>query len=547
MPYEILPPEDAAPAPAAGKWEILPPEEPPQSGWDKYKSNFKSMLPAPYQAALGAATGFGGMIAGGIGGLGRTLMTGDPSEGAATSRRVHDALTFEPTSESAKTALHYAGKPGEWLHKYGEFAGERGLERTGSPLIAAGLAAAPEVLPQILGMRLPGAKASAFERALPGGEFPGTPMKRTAAIAEALKSDTAALAAKDVGYSLPPTQVNPSIVNKVIEGAAGKIKTAQDLSTKNQPISNRLIRDNFDLPPDAPLTTETLAAVRKQAGQAYEPVRGAGRITASDKYGATLDSIEAPYKNAAKDFPDAPQSPVVDAVKTMRRETFDSSAALDQIQIMRDKADVAYRGGDKKLGGAYKGIANALEEEIGRHLEATGAPADVIDNFRNARQKIAQTYTVQKHLEPSGNIDAQGLARELDRKPLTGNIRTVAEFGSNFKKAAQLPEKIGGVPMSPLDYAGAAVPVVGAIASGNPMLALAGLAPFARPFVRKGLGSDFYQRNMVTPPTRGPSLGSRVVQGLQQPGVIPGLESLGLDARRQELLQQLLAQEGAPQ
>ena len=273
-------------------------------------------------------------------------------------------------------------------------------------------------------MRLPGAKVSAaFERALPGGELPGTLAKRNAAQVAALKGDAAAAAAQDAGYALPPTQVNPGIINKVLEGAGGKIKTAQDLSTRNQPISNKLIRETFDLPPETPLSTEALAAVRKKAGQAYEPVRGAGRVTTSPEYAAALDSIEAPYRNAAKDFPDAPQSPVVDAVNSVRRDSFDSSSALDQIRIMRDKADVAYRGGDKGLGGAYKDIANTLESEIDRHLTTTGAPADVIDNFRNARQRIAQTYTVQKHLEPSGNIDAQGLARELDRKPLPATSR----------------------------------------------------------------------------------------------------------------------------
>lgn len=43
----------------------------------------------------------------------------------------------------------------------------------------------------------------------------------------------AAREAQEAGYVIPPTQVKPSLLNRLIEGSAGKISTAQNASFKN--------------------------------------------------------------------------------------------------------------------------------------------------------------------------------------------------------------------------------------------------------------------------------------------------------------------------
>jgi hypothetical protein len=366
-------------------------------------------------------------------------------------------------------------------------------------------------LPLLLGRIGPGAEASAAARA--------------AAKLKTAQTDAATTAAKEAGFSLPPTQVNPSIWNKIVEGFAGKIKTAQDLSLKNQPVGNDLVRQGLGLAEDTPLTKATLAGVRKQAGQAYERVRDSGTVTADPVYAASLDKVAAPFERAAKDFPDAARRDVLDAVRAARRDSFDASSAVDQISILRDKADSAYAAQDKKLGRAYKDIAGALEEQLGRHLKDIGAPDNVITDFQNARQNIAKSYTVEKHLnEKSGNVDMRGLAADLKKgKPLSGELKTVAEFGADFPKAAQLPEKIGGVPQSPWDHYFTLASGMGGLASGHPTLALSGLAPYGRPLLRKLITSPGYQNTFVNPPSYGPSVMSRLQQLQRQP-IVPALE-----------------------
>ena len=511
----------------AGPWEKFQPvtvenATGKEGPWAKYASTTEPegtgarvsrQLKGGLEGAATLATGTLATPAAGLAGISQgitNLVVPGQISAADRVQQVQNALTYQPTSATGQNVVGTVAYPFEKLAQGADVAGGAVTDVTGSPALGAQANTAVQSVPLLLGRIGPGAEASAAARA--------------AAKLKTAQTDAATTAAKDAGFSLPPSQVNPSIWNKIVEGFAGKIKTAQDLSLKNQPVGNDLVRQGLGLPEDAPLTKATLASTRKQAGQAYERVRDSGTVTADPVYGASLDKIAAPFERAAKDFPDAARRDVLDAVRAARRDSFDASSAVDQISILRDKADSAYAAKDKKLGRAYKDIAGALEDQLGRHLKETGAPDNVITDFQNARQTIAKTYTVEKHLQPDGNVNMQGLAADLKRgKPLSGELKTVAEFGANFQKAAQLPEKIGGVPQSPWDHYFTLASGIGGVASGHPTLALAGLAPYGRPLLRKLLTSEPYQNTFVTPPSYGPTVMSRLQQLQRQP-IVPALE-----------------------
>jgi hypothetical protein len=67
----------------------------------------------------------------------------------------------------------------EWLDNYAQWAGKHVEERGGGQGLATAAYTAPHALANIVGMRLPGTKASAFEKVLPGGELPGSAAART--------------------------------------------------------------------------------------------------------------------------------------------------------------------------------------------------------------------------------------------------------------------------------------------------------------------------------------------------------------------------------
>lgn len=458
------------------------------------------------EAALSIATGIPAGVAGAVSGIARNLVSGKfgtqagIQEGSARAKEVSGALTYSPRTEEGQTYLSNIGK----LFEESKLGGL-------GPNEAVSLAS----IPKMKGPMVMESDASMTKRV--SGE-----LKRA-------QIDEGTMKAKEAGYSLPLSQVNPSITNQFIEGAAGKVKTAQKLAEKDQFNSNRLLREHYGVPEEVPMNQQTLSQIRADAGKAYENVRGAGRVTASEDYFKRLDEIAKPYESAAKDFPESARTDITDAVKAVKRESFDSSSAVDQIKILREKADAAFGHGDKSLGRSYKDISKALEAELGRHLERIGADPRLISDYQSARQAIAETYTVQKHLQPDGNIDAIGMAGELKKNtPLRGNLRTIAEFGTQFPKVARLPEKAGGTPMSLFDLA------IGGGAAAmmhNPWYALAAAS---RPAVRAGITSWPYQRFAVNPPRTGPSsmvslgdISAQAGQALSRQAALLPLSSLG--------------------
>lgn len=309
-------------------------------------------------------------------------------------------------------------------------------------------------------------------------------------LAAAVKSAQAA------GYVIPPTQAKPTLLNRLGEGLAGKISTAQNASAKNQAVTNRLAADALGLPADTKITPDVLKTVRDTAGQAYAALGGVGTITPGPAYMSALDAISAPALKAAQGFPNAKASPVIELVDSLRSPSFDAASAIAKVKELRAASDDAFRTGNTDVARASKSAAKVLEDVMEAHLQQTGNTA-LLTQFRDARKLIAKTYTVEKALNPaSGSVDARRLAADLKKgKPLTDELRTAAEFASQFPKAAQAVEGMGSLPQtSPLDWAAA-----GGIsaATSNPLF-LAITA--ARPVARAAILSGPVQRRLVQQP-----------------------------------------------
>lgn len=483
--------------------------------------NGHNPLQGPAEAIGGLAAALPITAASGLAGLAGAALPGPAGQGAAWVGKVQSALTPDQHTKVGQFITDVAEWPMEKLAQFSKYLGSKTLDATGSPLAATAVETGIQAAPMAL------TKAPLGETAKAAAERAGAKQRGSLV-------DAAAMDAKDAGYVLPPSQVNPSYVNKAVEGMGGKTKTAQDMSIANQDKTNSLARSNFGIDPNVPLTPEVLGWVRKSAGEKYEVVRGAGTVAAGPEYFADLTKIAEPYIKAAQDFPLAKREDVLQKVNGLRVQAFDAGSAVDQIRMLRNDADIAYNGKDKVLGGAYRGLANALEDELGRHLERTGAPPEVINDFKGARRTIAQTYAVEKHLYPSGNIDAVGMGRDLKNGvPFDGDLLRIARFGANFRKVARMPEKIGGVPMSPLDMAtsllarsmmsaGAGAAAYG---TGHAALTPLALAPFARPLIRSKMASKPYQSLMVKPPSYSPST-LAILGELQKNPTVAALEAV---------------------
>lgn len=303
-------------------------------------------------------------------------------------------------------------------------------------------------------------------------------------------------AAQRAGYVIPPTQANASLGNRLLEGMAGKISTAQNASALNQGVTNKMAARSLGLAEDTTLTPEVLTNIRKAAGQAYDSIGKAGTVVPGPEYAKALDEIAAPHMKAALGFPGAAPSPVIKLAESLRSESFDAGAAVAKIKELRSAADDAFRTGNTDIGRASKKAATALEDALDKHLQATGA-TDLLQQFRDARKLIAKTYSVEKALNPaSGSVDARKLGQQLTKgKPLSGELADAATFGLQFPKAAQAVDGMGSLPQtSPLDWALAG----GMTAATSNPLGMAGL--LARPAARSLALSPLIQSRLRQSP-----------------------------------------------
>jgi hypothetical protein len=313
---------------------------------------------------------------------------------------------------------------------------------------------------------------------------------------------TAVAEARQAGYTLPPTQAGGGIVNRALEGLAGKASTLQEASIRNQEITSKLANKSLGLPEDAVLTPELLKSVRDKAGQFYDTLSNAGIVVPKKTFHDALDKAGEAAVKAEMNFPNATSKQILETIGSVRKDAFDAGSAISRIKQLRTEADIAYRAGNNDLGKATKEAATALENAIESHLIDLKQP-DALNKFKEARQLIAKTYTIEKAMNPkTGSVDAKALAARLKQgKPMSGELKDIAEFGLAFPKAAQSSEKIGGtIGISPLDYTVAGLTGGASYLGGEDEQSSALRAAIAlglRPAARKAVLSTPMQNRLV--------------------------------------------------
>lgn len=394
-------------------------------------------LYGPIDAAASLASGAVAGPLSGLAGIAGSILPGPAGQGADWTARTQDALTYDPRTKLGEEIVSTATAPLEAWAKGADSLGGRVSDVAG-PAAGAATNAVIQTLPMGLGKTSQGR----INRARVLADTEAEVRAKLGAPKDAVIANAA-----DKGLVISPAEANPSLLNRIAEGFSGQSKVQLMASAANQPTFNNIVRGAFGIAKDTPLSIEVLSDVRKKFGDAYEKVRDLGEIPLDAEYGAALDKIAAKYEGAAKSFP-AEASDVQKAVSAARNTatgtSFDASAAVDKMKIERAAGDKAFRAGDTELGKAHKSIADAIESQIGRHLENVNnqglfTAADVAE-LRQAREVIAKTYDVQKALK-GNNVDVKALANQLKKGKLSGDLKDIATFGQEFPGSAQVPGK----------------------------------------------------------------------------------------------------------
>ena len=360
-----------------------------------------------------------------------------------------------PSGRIAKAALQAgvtsAIAPAQSLGQFGSnllqggiagVTGQTVTEKTGSPELgmAAGMTAAPVM-------------TAVQNRAIQAGND----MRAR----QSVNTDTLTRA-REAGYVVPPSSVNPTFAGNAIEGFAGKAALKQQAELKNQDVTNRLVRQELGIAENAPITEASLNQLRTVAAEPYRQIAGL--------------------------------SPM-------------AGKALQRLRDTRAEAKDFWKHYDVSATPASKRQAEALDqraEMLERFIETTARRSgrtELIDQLRESRTYIAKTYDIERALNlGNGNVDAQIIGRLLDRgKPLSGNLEVIAKFAEG--PGRQYSREGSKVP--PSGVSGTALPMsVGLGAGGahfvSPEIgALMALTPFARGGVRSAVLSNPIQNLSV--------------------------------------------------
>jgi hypothetical protein len=295
------------------------------------------------------------------------------------------------------------------------------------------------------------------------------------------------------GATLPPTQVNPSMLNRLLEGFSGKQQTGQVASIKNQEVINAQARKTLNLPEDTVITPQVLQDYRNVKGQAYDALKANNTYYADKQFFTDINKRTAELQKLANTTDVTAELRVLNGLKQMN---FDGVGLVEQMKRLRYDGEANLASVDpanRSLGQAQKFAARQLEDLAERNLTNFNQP-DVMKNFKQARQDIAKSYTIEKSLNAvTGDVSGAKLGqRAAQGKIVPSELQALADAAAAYPTAFQNTSRIGSVPgISPLDVGAAGV---AAASSGNPSLLG---AVIGRPAVRAGITSPVFQRNML--------------------------------------------------
>lgn len=453
------------------------------------------------ETVLSLGIGTAGAVVGGLAGLGQAAtnalgLTTTPAGDRV--RQVSGAMTYEPRTRMAQGMTGAISAPFELLAAGADKAGGAVTDVAG-PAAGAAVNTAIQSVPMLFGRG-----AGAIPK-----ESPAAIAARQKAQTLNAPTDALIAAAREKGLVLTPQEGGGGAVSRTAASLSGEPRLAKLASNKNPTAINDMIRRDVGIPDDVPISREALAGIRKEAGQAYEAVKGTGVVELDAKFKADLYEANKSVNIAAKELEhraDSPFKKVHDSIAG--KERLNAETIVEEVKNLRNDADAAYAKGDKQLGKAYKDAAEALDSQLERHVDRLGDPAkaDLVKQYKEARVRIAKTYAADKALNDSTkNIDAAVYGREVKKtgSKLEGEGRLVGEFANAFPRSTQRAEKTGATGPTYFDLLlGGGAGIIGTALGGVPAAPAFALGA-SRPLTRMALLSDPVQNAITAPRSYG--------------------------------------------
>lgn len=296
------------------------------------------------------------------------------------------------------------------------------------------------------------------------------------------------------GATFVPSEVNPSILNNLLEAFSSKPQTKQLTSIKNAEIGNAAARKFLGVDPDTAITLPVLNKFREDKGKFYDALR-------SNKTYYTDQQFLKSISDKLDDLNDlAPTNNVlaeINTLKGLQQLNFGSKGFVEQMKRLKKDSGsnlISQEPANRNLGEIQRFAVNQMEDLAERNLTNIYKQPDVVKNFKQAREDIAKSYTLQKSLNlATGDVSLAELGQRAKRgKIVPAELQVLADAAAAFPNSFQNVARIGSAPGPNLTDLAAGT--VGAVSTGN---AGALGAVFGRPLGRNLITSPMYQRNLL--------------------------------------------------
>lgn len=367
------------------------------------------------ETGLGAVTGLGSSIVGGLAGIAGTLIPGERGQGARVSRYIQEKMTYQPRTQQGQAMTTALALPFELAT---EGAGRLG-EVIGGP--AAGRTIG-EAVPAVASTLLPVPKMLTAAKAR-GTQQAARQMETNIALSyENAPQIEAAQTAQRLNIALPPSISNPTKTTRAISAVAGR-EGDKVLGEGNVKQIVKLVKQDLgDTSPDPRISLATIDKALDIASAPYEPVRAlpALRVPYESSKALLMIPRESPLISGKKGA--AAVKELVDETLTALSEGRSGRLVLDDIRKLRSDAQDIFKTNDKGINppdpvateraNAGMKIANTLEDI----LDANAAP-EVVPALRAARIKLRQIYDHERAIDyVTGAIDPQMYAKLLQER-----------------------------------------------------------------------------------------------------------------------------------
>ena len=344
------------------------------------------------------------------------------------------AETPEYQQEAGRQVMDFIGqnfqKGAKWIS-----------EKTGLPqadvesYLATTTVAAPKVVPPV-------AKAvtEAVGKVKTGVQLPFEPIlqkgreRRSAeSYAKAPQLDAAAEAQR-LKIALNPADIDPSVSTRFLSAAAGP-RGPEALALANKPRVTEIAKTELGLGPTTSLTSEAYSTARANLAKPYDEVRKLPTMVADKTALKNLNDLRKNDKLIGGEGVAKKVNKLVDDAVSKTQAGLTGAEVLENVRTLRADAKKIYGNQNATpkqvaVADANLAIANQLESMI----ESNIANPKLLDQFRDARQKMARTYVYEGATDfNTGMVDVSKLARITAKdNALTGDIASLGKIAGNF-------------------------------------------------------------------------------------------------------------------